>query len=106
MGNTFDSGVDKLGSSLGRHNGSQQPSVPTKALRAGQQVRIDGRDEVYLILRVDKTRHLADLLRQGAVRKVQAGVPLALLSAVDMSAGQTRDAAESVDDSQLSEQAS
>jgi hypothetical protein len=60
----------------------QVPSERNQFPRAGQHVRIDGRDEVFVILRVDKTRHLADLLRQGSVRKVESGIPLALLCVV------------------------
>ncbi|UWZ86561.1 hypothetical protein [Occallatibacter riparius] len=92
--------------SVGRRKGPQASAVPKNALRAGQHVRIDGREEVFLILRVDKIRHLADLLRQGAVRKVQAGVPLALLSAVESAASQTGDTSQAIDNAQLSEQAS
>ncbi|HEY3706563.1 MAG TPA: hypothetical protein VGL22_15990 [Terracidiphilus sp.] len=67
----------------GRQKSQPQLSVVrTPAPRAGQYVRIGGREEVFLILRVDKTRHLADLLRRGAVRKVEGGVPLALLRVV------------------------
>ena len=100
MGNTDLNSIDKLALSVGRQK-SQQQSTTTP--RAGQYVRIGDRDEVFLVLRVDKTRHLADLLRQGAVHKVQAGVPLALLSVVDTSASR---AEESSEDAQLSEQAS
>ena len=106
VGHTFDGSVDKLSLSFGRHKGPQGSGVRSKTLRAGQHVRIDGRDEVFLILRVDKTRHLADLLRQGAVRKVQAGVPMALLSAVESSAPQAGDNFKGTDDAELSEQAS
>lgn len=42
-------------------------------------MRVDGREEVFVILRVDKTRNIADLLRLGAVHKVESGVPLSLL---------------------------
>ncbi len=51
-------------------------------LRPGQRVQIEGRDEVFVILRVDHERHLADLLRKGRVRKVETGIPLRLLRAV------------------------
>ncbi len=50
--------------------------------RTGQKVQIDGRSEVFVVLRVDARRQLADLLRQGSVRKVEAGIPLALLRVV------------------------
>jgi hypothetical protein len=106
VGNTLNGSVDKSVLSVGKRNGMAESSVARKTLRTGQHVRIDGRDEVYLILRVDKTRHLADLLRQGAVRKVQAGVPLALLSLVDTSTTEAGNAAGAVDDAQLSQQAS
>ncbi|HEY2861665.1 MAG TPA: hypothetical protein VGJ21_24915 [Terracidiphilus sp.] len=49
----------------------------------GQQVQIEGRrDQVFVVLRVDEARHLADLLRLGAVRKIETGVPLAALHVV------------------------
>jgi hypothetical protein len=70
---------------------SQQQTSATQAgsLRAGQHVRIAGRGEVFLILRVDRARHLADLLRHGAVRKVEPGVRLALLRVVESNAEDT-----------------
>jgi hypothetical protein len=46
---------------------------------AGQKVRLQGREEAFIVLRVDRKRHLADLLREGSVRKVETGIPLALL---------------------------
>jgi len=103
VGNTIDSSLDKLALCVGRP-GSQQPAVKAASPRAGQYVRIDGRDEVFLILRVDKTRHLADLLRQGAVRKVQAGVPLSLLTVVDISATAGEDSSGSLGQAQFSEE--
>jgi hypothetical protein len=51
-------------------------------VRAGSQVRVEGREENFVVLRVDATQGLADLLKQGAVRKVESGVPLALLRLV------------------------
>ena len=50
--------------------------------RIGQKVQIEGRNEVFVVLRVDGQRQLADLLRHGAVRRVEAGIPLALLRVV------------------------
>lgn len=78
------------------------PGRPQQAPRPGQHVQIDGRDEVFVILRIDKTRHLADLLRQGAVRRVEFGIPLALLRVVRSAAA----ALESIDKNDLTEQAS
>jgi len=45
-------------------------------------VRIDGESEVFTVLRVDRERHLADLLRDGPVRKMETGVPIASLIVV------------------------
>jgi hypothetical protein len=45
----------------------------------GQKVRIAGHSEMFVVLRVDRERHLADLLRHGSVRRVETGIPLALL---------------------------
>jgi hypothetical protein len=106
VGHTFNDNSNKLALCVGGPNRQHESSVQNKTLRAGQHVRIDGRAEVYLILRVDRTRHLADLLRQGAVRKVQAGVPLALLTAVYVAAARTGELSEADDDAQFSEQAS
>lgn len=51
--------------------------------RVGQHVRIEGRrDQVFVVLRVDEARHVADLLRLGSVHKIEAGVPLASLRLV------------------------
>ena len=52
------------------------------ATRVGGLVLIEGRKETFLVLRIDQDRHLADLLRLGTVRKVEAGIPLALLRPV------------------------
>jgi hypothetical protein len=52
-------------------------------LLPGQQVQIEGRDEVFVVLRVDHARHLADLLRKCKVRKVETGIPLVLLRLVN-----------------------
>jgi hypothetical protein len=49
----------------------------------GQRVQIEGAGEVCVVLRIDHRRHLADLLRLGAVRKVETGIPLALLTAAE-----------------------
>jgi hypothetical protein len=107
VGNTIIRSVDKSALSSGGHNRQQQVSTSQAGSpRAGLHVRIAGRDEIFLILRVDRTRHLADLLRHGAVRKVQAGVPLALLHVVETKAAPTGKSLESRDDSELSEQAS
>ncbi|HEY3705536.1 MAG TPA: hypothetical protein VGL22_10775 [Terracidiphilus sp.] len=48
-------------------------------LRAGLRVQIDGRQEVFVVLRVDPETRLADLLGQGTVRKIETGVPVDLL---------------------------
>jgi hypothetical protein len=34
---------------------------------------------MFVILRIDEERHLADLLRLGSVHKVESGVPLGTL---------------------------
>lgn len=67
---------------LGQDQFSTGSGAQTNFARAGQQVQIVGRDDVYIVLRVDKKRHLADLLGQGSVRKVETGIPLALLRVV------------------------
>ena len=66
----------------GKENLSATPDGQTNTIRPGQQVKIEGRAETYVVLRVDKSRHLADLLGQGSVRKVETGIPLALLCVV------------------------
>jgi hypothetical protein len=76
--------------SAGAQKSQRQASTPQAGPpRAGQHVRVAGRGEVFLILRVDRKRHLADLLSHGAVRKVEQGVPLALLRVVEPNAGDT-----------------
>jgi hypothetical protein len=52
------------------------------AVYAGMHVQVQGHDETFLVLRVDRERHLADLLRYGKVNKVETGVPLTLLRVV------------------------
>jgi hypothetical protein len=51
-------------------------------VRAGQRVRLDGEPGIYTVLRVDPRRHLADILREGDLHKVEAGIPVALLHAL------------------------
>jgi hypothetical protein len=51
-------------------------------LRPGQRVRIDGERDTFIVLRVDTQRHLADLLRDGEVRKVEGGIPMSVLRVV------------------------
>ena len=48
----------------------------------GQKVQIEGAGDICVVLRVDHQRHLADLLRLGALRKVETGVSIALLTPV------------------------
>jgi hypothetical protein len=45
----------------------------------GQCVQIEEGGEVFILLRVDRKRHLADLLRPSSVNKVETGIPLAAL---------------------------
>jgi hypothetical protein len=54
-------------------------------VRAEQRVRLDGEPGIYTVLRIDPRRHLADLLREGDVRKVETGIPFALLHALNES---------------------
>jgi hypothetical protein len=55
------------------------PPKPGGSVLPGQRVQIEAGREVFVVLRVDHQRHLADLLRPGAVRKV----PLVLLTLAD-----------------------
>jgi hypothetical protein len=67
---------------LGRRR--NMPPEPAGNVVPGQRVQIEGAGEVCVVLRVDNQRHLADLLYLGgAVRKVEMGIPLALLTSVD-----------------------
>ena len=50
-----------------------------ECVRAGQRVQMQGEKDLFTVLRVDRLRHLADLLSETTTRKVEAGVPLALL---------------------------
>lgn len=68
-----------LSSKSGKEHAASSGNPAVSPIHAGQHVRIDGKDEVFVVLRIDRTRHLADLLRLGAVHKVEAGVPLTLL---------------------------
>ena len=55
------------------------PARPCHELRTGQRVQIQGETGEFTILRVDRERHVADLLPDGAIRKIEAGIPLSLL---------------------------
>lgn len=68
-----------LSSRSGKEDAASTGNPAVSPIHAGQHVCIEGRDEVFVVLRVDRKRHLADLLRLGAVHKVEAGVPLTLL---------------------------
>lgn len=74
--------LGRFSAGTGKENLSATPGGQTNTIRAGQQVNIEGGAETYVVLRVDKSRHLADLLGQGSVRKVETGIPLALLRVV------------------------
>jgi len=52
-----------------------QVQIPT----VGQRVCVMGERGEYMIIRVDRKRHLADLMHMGAVRRVEEGVPLQAL---------------------------
>ena len=68
-----------------------QPALKSSDIIPGQKVQIEGAGPVCVVLRVDRQRHLADLLRLGALRKVESGIPLALLTPADESNQQSDD---------------
>ena len=49
----------------------------------GRRVQIEGAGDVCVVLHVDRVRHVAELLRLGAVRTVESGIPLVLLTPVE-----------------------
>lgn len=49
-------------------------------LLPGQTVQIGGAGEEFVVLRVDRERRVADLLRKGSVSSVETGIPLMLLT--------------------------
>ena len=51
-------------------------------LLPGQRVRIEGRNEEFLVLQVDQNLRVADLLRTGSVSRVLAGIPIASMCVV------------------------
>jgi hypothetical protein len=51
----------------------------SEMLRPGQRVRICGEKEIFTVLRIDLKRHLVDLLHEGAMHKVEAGIPISAL---------------------------
>jgi hypothetical protein len=48
-------------------------------VHVGMRVTIERRTEYFIVLRIDRERNLADLMRLGPLRKVENGIPLALL---------------------------
>jgi hypothetical protein len=51
-------------------------------LLPGQRVRIEGRNEEFLVLQVDQNLRVAQLLRTGSVSKVLSGISIALMCVV------------------------
>lgn len=47
--------------------------------RAGKRVRVEGRSEDFIVLRVDAERQTADLLSEGHVRQIVEDVPWLIL---------------------------
>ncbi len=47
--------------------------------RVGQGVRIDARDDVFVVLRTDLDRGTADVLRVSGVRQIEGGIPLGMM---------------------------
>jgi hypothetical protein len=50
--------------------------------KTGQRVRVVGSDQEYMVIRVDRKRHMADLMRMSAVPRVESGVLLVALRPV------------------------
>ena len=42
----------------------------------GERVQIDGRDGIFVVLRVDTDRGAADLLLMSGVRRIESNIPL------------------------------
>lgn len=49
------------------------------SVEVGHRVRMDGRDETYVVLRVDAGSGTADLLLMTGVRRIEENVPLTSL---------------------------
>ena len=73
---------------LGRRSFPEDGSMATPG--SGERVQIEGRQEEFVVLRVDKERLLADLLRMGSIRRVENGIPLALLRPVQRKGGERK----------------
>ena len=85
MPTTFESCVEDFILSARRQKSHFQREASRRmdTPRIGQRVQIEGlRDQVFVVLKIDTARHLADLLRLGAVHKMESGVPLAALRVV------------------------
>lgn len=52
-------------------------------VRPGQKVQRDGHPDLYVVLRVDRERLVAELLHLDAIRKVISGIPLSSLKVVE-----------------------
>ncbi len=49
----------------------------------GKRVRVNGEDGEFMVIRVDRSRNSADLMKMTGIRRVEEGVPLAALRPVN-----------------------
>jgi hypothetical protein len=76
-------GILEVFSSQGRRSYVKAPGERKWIqLQPGQHVRIEARNEEFIVLRVDEKRHAADLLPAGTMSKVEMGVPIGTISPV------------------------
>jgi hypothetical protein len=59
-----------------------EPHGRERFLQPGQRVQIRGEQEVFTVLRIDSRRHLVDLMHDGALHKVEGGIPIFALRAL------------------------
>jgi len=61
---------------------TQKPAEPIFVPRVGQRVCVAGQKEEYIVMRVDRERHLADVMCMTGTRRMEKGVLLLALSAI------------------------
>jgi hypothetical protein len=63
------------------------PGVASEILAVGKRVQVAGEEGEFMVIRVDRERRSADLMKMTGIRRVEEGVPLTALRVVKDDAG-------------------
>jgi hypothetical protein len=76
LGKSRDLSVE-TGIRNGREVEAKTCSEELGGLPAGERIQIDGREEVFVVLRTDRDRRTVDVLQISGLRQIVGGIPLA-----------------------------